>query len=152
MIIRRWWLGSNGLYIINKVTTISLPTTLLEVKDGAISRAISSLNAIKVLYIVLLPQLETAINIWHNSTFLFFQYQWAHYPWLDKILSFLYIVFWSKQEMISAHCRTHGNPLFVSLLFLQEQQFFAFYTCAFNNLFSLWSVEITIASNSCWHL
>lgn len=40
--------GSNGLYIINEVTTISLPTTLLEVKDGAILRAISSLNVIKV--------------------------------------------------------------------------------------------------------
>ncbi|KAI9483375.1 MAG: hypothetical protein EXX96DRAFT_557979, partial [Benjaminiella poitrasii] len=36
--------GFNGLYIINKVTNISLPTTLLEVKDGARS----SLNAIKL--------------------------------------------------------------------------------------------------------
>jgi len=42
------YLGSNGLYIINEVATISLPRTLFEVKDGRISKVVSSLNIVKV--------------------------------------------------------------------------------------------------------
>lgn len=42
------YLGSNGLYIINEITTISLPTTSLEVKNGAALRVISKLNIMKV--------------------------------------------------------------------------------------------------------
>ncbi|KAG2227676.1 hypothetical protein INT45_004718 [Circinella minor] len=41
------YLGSNGLYIINEVTTISLPRTLFEVKEGGILRVVSSLNIVK---------------------------------------------------------------------------------------------------------
>lgn len=41
-------IGSNGLYIINEVTTISLSKTLFEVKDARISRVVSSLNIVKV--------------------------------------------------------------------------------------------------------
>lgn len=44
-------LGSNGLYIINEVTNISLPRTLFEVKDGGISKVVSSLNIVKKLVI-----------------------------------------------------------------------------------------------------
>ncbi|KAG1158995.1 hypothetical protein G6F36_014114 [Rhizopus arrhizus] len=43
------YLGSNELYIINEVTTISLPRTLFEIKDGGISRVVSSLNIVKKL-------------------------------------------------------------------------------------------------------
>ena len=42
------YLGSNGLYIINEVTTISLPRTLFEVKQGGILSVVSSLNIVKV--------------------------------------------------------------------------------------------------------
>ncbi|CAO3648783.1 unnamed protein product [Mucor hiemalis] len=41
------YLGSNGLYIINEVGTISLPRTLFEVKDGRISKVFESLNILK---------------------------------------------------------------------------------------------------------
>ncbi|KAG1051092.1 hypothetical protein G6F43_006684 [Rhizopus delemar] len=41
------YLGSNELYIINEVTTISLPRTLFEIKYGGISRVVSSLNIVK---------------------------------------------------------------------------------------------------------
>ncbi|KAG1038447.1 hypothetical protein G6F43_012685 [Rhizopus delemar] len=43
------YLGSNGLYVINEITTISLPTTSLEVKNGAVLRVISKLNIMKKL-------------------------------------------------------------------------------------------------------
>ncbi|KAL7330651.1 hypothetical protein PS15p_205562 [Mucor circinelloides] len=43
------YLGSNGLYTINEVATISLPRTLFEVKDGRISKVVSSLNIVKKL-------------------------------------------------------------------------------------------------------
>lgn len=45
------YLGANGLYIINEVTNISLPRTLFEVKDGGISKVVSSLNIVKKLVI-----------------------------------------------------------------------------------------------------
>ncbi|KAG1168419.1 hypothetical protein G6F70_009124 [Rhizopus microsporus] len=45
------YLGSNGLYIINEVATISLPRTLFEVKDGRISKVVSSLNIVKKLVV-----------------------------------------------------------------------------------------------------
>lgn len=41
-------LGGNGLYVINEVTTISLPTTLLEVKNGGILTAVNNLYILKV--------------------------------------------------------------------------------------------------------
>ncbi|KAI8887283.1 hypothetical protein K501DRAFT_330694 [Backusella circina FSU 941] len=54
------YLGSNGLYVINEVTTISLPTTSLEVKDGAVLSAISKLNMMKKL-VADIRQLNTNI-------------------------------------------------------------------------------------------
>ncbi|KAI9252217.1 hypothetical protein EDC94DRAFT_621199 [Helicostylum pulchrum] len=44
-------LGGNGLYVINEVTTISLPTTLLEVKNGGILTAVNNLYILKKLVV-----------------------------------------------------------------------------------------------------
>lgn len=41
-------IGSNRLYIINKITTIYLSTTLLEIKSGAVSTMVHILNIMKV--------------------------------------------------------------------------------------------------------
>ncbi|KAG1467877.1 hypothetical protein G6F56_004165 [Rhizopus delemar] len=43
------YLGSNRLYIINEITTISLPRTLFEVKDERILSVVSNLNMVKKL-------------------------------------------------------------------------------------------------------
>ncbi|KAG0740990.1 hypothetical protein G6F35_003293 [Rhizopus arrhizus] len=42
-------LAHNGLYVLNEVTTISLPITLIEVKDGGIERMVERLNLVKKL-------------------------------------------------------------------------------------------------------
>lgn len=59
------YLGSNGLYTINEVATISLPRTLFEVKDGRISKVVSSLNIVKVSK----HQVQFSANIIRLETF-----------------------------------------------------------------------------------
>lgn len=41
-------LTHNGLYVLSEVVTISLPGTLIEVKDGGIERMVEGLNLVKV--------------------------------------------------------------------------------------------------------
>ncbi|KAI9476179.1 MAG: hypothetical protein EXX96DRAFT_485011, partial [Benjaminiella poitrasii] len=60
-------LGANGLYLINEVAPISLPRISIEVKEGGISRAISSLNILEVTPIMSSGPEETNSSAWTRS-------------------------------------------------------------------------------------
>ncbi|KAI7903639.1 uncharacterized protein BX663DRAFT_433035 [Cokeromyces recurvatus] len=57
------YLSSNGLYIINEVTIISLSTILFEVKDEVVSRAILDINIIKKLTMSQVSNNEDKANL-----------------------------------------------------------------------------------------